>query len=105
MKTNKGKYDSNMCYISPHVLSIDIIILFSSVWLLKRTQLRNFKITVVTQMKIAISMKCETLQFVKCFQVNDFIQPSSQPGEVSMRLLPLISWAEENSLTQCHSEL
>lgn len=79
----------DMSYMSVHVSSTDIKILFSSVWSIERTH-KTLQSNSVTQVGILPSMKYETSEFIKCFQGHHFMWCSQQPCEVGMGLLPLM---------------
>lgn len=99
----------NMSYISIYVSSTDSNISFSSLIQGKNT-LKTLRNNSVTQVGVVTSLKCETLKFIKCFQVHSLMWCSQASWRVGLGLLPLISlagkrvWEESVICPMLHNE-
>lgn len=98
-----------MSYISIYVSSTDSNISFSSLIQGKNT-LKTLRNNSVTQVGVVTSLKCETLKFIKCFQVHSLMSCSQASWRVGLGLLPLIYlagkrvWEESVICPTLHNE-
>lgn len=78
-----------MSYISIYVSSTDSNIPFCS-FIQGKNTLKTLRNNSVTQVGIVTSLKCETLKFIKCFQVHSLMCCSQASWRVGLGLLPLL---------------